>query len=178
MIVHINGWPGSGKWTIARVLARRLGARLVDSQIMLSPAEALFGREDPLYWSLRKTVRRAVLEHAARLAEGVPLIFTDALAEDPADSAVFDEYRALAERRSTRLAAVVLECEQEENVRRLTRAGRAELNKLTRPEVLAQLRGQYRLLRPQGVALVEIDVTRLSPDAAAGAIADSLPQAA
>lgn len=174
MIVHINGWPGSGKWTIAGVLARRLGARLVDNHVMLNPAEALFDRDDPLYWSLRKAIRAAILDHAARVDAATPLIFTDALADDATDLAIFEEYRELAARRSARLVSIVLECEQEENIRRLTRAGRAELHKLTQPEVLGELRAKYRLLRPGGVELVELDVTRLSADAAALAIADAL----
>jgi thymidylate kinase len=175
LLIHINGWPGCGKWTIARVLARRLGGKLVDNHVMLNPAEALFDRADPLYWSLRKAVRAAVLDHAARLDPKIPLIFTDALADDATDRAVFEQYRDLAVQRGARLASVMLDCEPDENIRRLTRAGRAELHKLTRPEVLAQLRADYRLLRPDDVPIIEIDVTRLSPDAAAGAIEAALP---
>ena len=52
-IIHINGWPGTGKLTVGRLLAERLGARLVDNHTLLNPAEALFSRSDPLHASLR-----------------------------------------------------------------------------------------------------------------------------
>jgi hypothetical protein len=49
LILHINGWPGSGKLTIGRIVAGRLGARLLDNHTVLNPAEALFERDDPLH---------------------------------------------------------------------------------------------------------------------------------
>src|SRR4051794_30771602 len=93
LIVHINGWPGTGKLTIARILARRLDAKLLDNHTLLNPAESLFERGDPLHSSLRQEVRTATLNHAARLPAGVPLVFTDALAEDSWDRSFFDAYR-------------------------------------------------------------------------------------
>jgi hypothetical protein len=67
LIVHISGWPGSGKLTIGRLLVKRLGARLVDNHTLINPAECLFERGDPLYWPLRKAVRSLVFDYAAQL---------------------------------------------------------------------------------------------------------------
>jgi hypothetical protein len=174
-IIHINGWPGCGKLTIARLLAKRLNGKLLDNHTLLNPAEALFERTDPLHASLRRQVRSSVLGHAAQLQAGVPLILTDALADDKTDRAFFDDYRSLATKRGGRLIAVVLDCERDENVRRLTSAGRAELRKLTNADFLDHLRVNYQLLRPQGVDLIEIDVSALSPDEAAARIEEGLP---
>jgi hypothetical protein len=174
LILHINGWPGCGKLTIARIVAARLKARLLDNHILLNPAEALFERDNPLHRSLRYKIREVVLSHAAQLAPDVPIVFTDALADDAGDAALFDEYRALARARLARLVAVVLDCDPEENVRRLIEAGRAEQHKLTQVDVLRDLRNRYVLLRPDGVEKVELDVTRLSAEAAASAIMEQL----
>src|SRR5262245_4720067 len=174
-IIHINGWPGCGKLTIARLLAERLDGKLLDNHTLLNPAEALFERTDPLHASLRREVRASVLGHAARLAPGVRLILTDALADDAADHKFFDDYRTLAAKRAAHLVAVVLDCERDENVRRLTAAGRAESNKLTNPDFLDHLRATYTLLRPQGVDLIEIDVSALSAEEAAACIEAALP---
>ena len=114
------------------------------------------------------------MPHAAQLAPDVPIVLTDALADDPGDVALFDEYRALAHKRSARLVAVVLDCDAEENVRRLAQAGRGEQHKLTRPEVLRELRDRYVLLRPDGVERIELDITELSAEAAASAILERL----
>ena len=174
LIVHINGWPGCGKLTIGRILAKRLAGKLLDNHTLLNPAEALFDRSDPLHGSLRMAVRVATLDHAAQLQEGLALVLTDALSDDPTDQAMFNDYRILAARRRAKLVSVVLECEHEENVRRLASAGRAELYKLTRADFLAELRAQYRLLRPQGVECIEIDISRLSAAEAAAAIEAAL----
>jgi hypothetical protein len=117
LIVHLNGWPGIGKLTIARILARRLAGKLLDNHTLLNPVEALFDRSDPLHGSLRKAVRMPVLDHAAQLPPGVPLVLTDALSDDPTDQAMFDDYWTLASRRKARLVTVMLECEHDENVR-------------------------------------------------------------
>src|SRR5262245_44240671 len=107
-IIHVNGWPGCGKLTIARFLTRRLNGKLLDNHTLLNPAEALFDRSDPLHGSLRRQVRACVLDHAARLPPSIPLVLTDALSDDATDQAMFDDYRILASRRGTRLIAVVL----------------------------------------------------------------------
>jgi hypothetical protein len=45
LVVHINGWPGSGKLTIGRVLAMRLDARLPSTTLgALSASAALCSR--------------------------------------------------------------------------------------------------------------------------------------
>lgn len=170
-IIHINGWPGSGKLTIARELAALLDARLLDNHTIINPAEVLFERRDPLHHSLRKALRAAILDHVARMRPGL-LILTDALADDVHDSAVFDEYRALAAARGAELVAIVLDCAPEQNAARLVAAGRAERHKLTDPAVLASLRANHRLLRPAGAPLVELDITDLSPDVAAALLAE------
>ena len=174
LILHVNGWPGCGKLTIARLVAAGLGVRLVDNHTLLNPAEALFDRGDPLHRSLRYKLREVVFAHAAQSTSGVPIVFTDALADDAGDAALFDDYRALARNRSARLVSAILDCDLDENVQRLTQAGRTEHRKLTHPAVLRDLRDKYVLLRPEGVEKIELDVTRLSAEEAASALLDHL----
>lgn len=169
-VVHINGWPGSGKLTIARPLAKRLDARLLDNHTLLNPAESLFERRDPSYWPLRSAIRSLVFDYAARLPTAVPLVFTDALSDDPHDSAIFDSCRDLAARRGVPILSVVLDCDLQENLRRLAAPRRAELQKLTRSDMLSGLRAKYRLLRPEGVERLDLDVTGLTPEQAVTAI--------
>ncbi|MDP9628213.1 MAG: AAA family ATPase [Ensifer adhaerens] len=171
LIVHINGWPGTGKLTIARHLADHLGARLADNHTLINPAEALFTRGTPLYWSLRATIRTAVLDHVRQADAGQSFLFTDALSDDAFDSRAFEDYVALASERSARFVAVVLDCSIEENLKRLTRAGRSKVHKLTDPQVLIDLRGRHALLKGKCDQLIELDVTNLGADEAADAIA-------
>lgn len=170
LIVHINGWPGTGKLTIARIFAKKIGARLLDNHTLLNPAETLFKRHDPLHGSLRTEIRRIVLDHAARLPAETTLVLTDAFSEDPHEAAMFDDYRRLAERRAARLVSVELVCALEENVRRLAAPGRSDQLKLTNVKLLGEWREKYRLLRPDGVESIEVDVTTLSAAEAAEAL--------
>lgn len=174
IILHLNGWPGSGKLTIARLLVERMRGRLVDNHTLLNPAEALFERSDPLWEEARRTVRKTVLSLVEHVAAGVPIVLTDALSDDAYDSALFDEYRALATARSARLVSVILDCSVEENLRRLQSGDRAAHRKLTRPDILINLRARYRLLRPLGAEVIEVDVSELEPQQAADLILGKL----
>ena len=171
LVLHLNGWPGTGKRTIAAILAAQIGARLLDNHVMLNPAEALFERGDPNHAALLDAVRSLTLDYAAHVPSGTPIIATNALSDDEADIALFDRYRTLATRRGARLAAVVLDIAPDENARRLQSPGRAGHRKLTRPDVLHVMRTQYRLLRP-GADVLNLDVTNLSAADAASRILD------
>ncbi|WDZ77395.1 AAA family ATPase [Ensifer adhaerens] len=174
LVVHINGWPGSGKLTIARHLAERLGARLADNHTLINPAEALFERGNPLYRSLRAAIRESVFEHLVKASAEQSFVFTDALSDDAADARAFQDCAELARRRGARFVAVVMDCDVEENLKRLTRAGRSKQHKLTDPAILLDLRAKHRLLRGNGDAVIEIDVTRLGANEAADLIADGI----
>ena len=169
-VIHLNGWPGSGKRTIGAILAARLGARLLDVHVILNPAEALFERDDPLHAALRDGVRSLVLDYAVKVASGTSLILTDPLATDDADRTLFERFRDLAAKRNARLASIVLDIGLEENLRRLQMPSRAEHRKLTRPDVLLRMRDRYELLKPQGVEIMTLDITHLSADEAAARI--------
>lgn len=172
LVLHLNGWPGTGKRTIAGIVAARLGARLLDNHVMLNPAEALFEREDPHHAALLDAVRRLTMAYAEKVPPGTPIIATDALGDDEADALLFNRYRTLAARRDGRLISVVLDISWQENVRRLQGAERAGQRKLTRPGVLRDLRDRYRLLRPADVEAMCLDVSDLAAEDAASRILD------
>jgi len=163
-IIHINGWPGTGKLTVGRLLAKRLSARLVDNHTLLNPAEALFSRSDPLHASLRRQIRQSVFDHAVRADPAESFVFTDALSDDEDDSATFSWYRDLAAARGADLVAILLDCAPEENARRLASPGRSEALKLTDIAMLQRLRANYKLLRGLAERTIEIDTTGLLPD--------------
>ncbi len=173
LVVHINGWPGVGKLTIARLLAGTLNARLLDNHTLINPAEAMFARTDPAYYSFRADIRALAFKRAAQLPQGVNLVLTDAIAqEEPRHHAMFADCVTLADRLGAKLISVVLDCAAEENARRLVDASRRELRKLDAPDILAEIRRTSTLLRPEGVPRFDLDVTHLTADEAAARIAD------
>lgn len=161
-IIHINGWPGTGKATIGRILAARLGGRLIDNHLMLDPAGALFDRGDPRHAQLRADIRDLIHAAALTLPADVPLIVTDALAS--MDEALFAPTRALAQARGAPLICFILDITPEENRARLTDPRRTG-SKLTDVSILNDLRTRHEPLRPDGA--VALDVTNQSPDDAA-----------
>jgi hypothetical protein len=172
LIVRINAWPGSGKLTIARILAERIAARLLDNHTMMNPSEALFDRGDRRHVEMRLDLRDVILRYAVGLSPETNLIFTDAISTDAWDVALFDHYRELARLRNARLVTIVLDIDPEENARRVVTPERALHRKTTSVEMLAMLRRQFTLLRPDDA--ICLDVTKLSAEAAADQLASAM----
>jgi hypothetical protein len=168
MIIHINGWPGTGKLSIARLLGAQLSGRVIDNHSLLNPADCLYFRTDPNHSQTRKIIRSLVIDLAARLPAQIPIVFTDAFSDSGYEHELFEDYRGLAQRRGAHLIPVVLTCDQGENMRRLVSPGRSEQRKMIDPEQLAHARASYRLLYDDGS--VELDVSHLSAADAASTL--------
>ena len=165
LVIHIGGWPGSGKRTIATELAKLCGGRVIDNHLILNPASAVFDRGQAGHVELRQSIRAVIYEAALTLPPTVPLILTDALAEMPTDWALFAPTQELAKKRGGRLRSFVLSLSQQENVRRLTAVERKDRGKLMDTDVLLGFRDKLELLRPEGCTDVSVD--DLSPREAA-----------
>ncbi|MCG7518491.1 hypothetical protein [Ruegeria sp. Ofav3-42] len=176
LTIHIVGWPGSGKRTIGLALADMLGGRLIDNHLMLNPASALFDRSDPRHAVLRRTVRSSIYDAAMTLAANVPLIFTDALEESPADHKLIAPTLDFARRRGGRFQSFVLQLSEKENLQRLCDPERRGRSKLMDPDILKKYRRDLSLLRLDGQ--IEIPVDSLSPKEAADAIVEALKKGA
>ncbi|WP_299280523.1 hypothetical protein [uncultured Tateyamaria sp.] len=167
-VIHIGGWPGAGKKTIGRIVAERLNGRLIHNHIMLDASRAIYARNTPESIAMREEVRSLVLAHARRLPEDVPIVLTDALADEPAAGPLFQPTLQLAKDRNAPLRAFVLDLTVEENQRRLSDPARSGGHKLTDVDLLKALRRRDRLFLPDDA--VVIDVTDMSVHAAADRI--------
>ena len=63
MIIHINGWPGLGKLTVARIVAERLCAHLVDNHVILNPALAIADHGSAAFTKITQEIRRMLRRH-------------------------------------------------------------------------------------------------------------------
>lgn len=171
MIVHLNGMPGTGKLTIAKILAVELDAALVDNHCLIdkiTPAYALGSEE---YLALLEQAVKGTIEQLLRDNPARPVVMTNALAaESVGDRRRFEQIAGIAARWELRFLQVLLTCEPEENRRRLQSESRVGTGKLTDPSVLDDLRQRHRLHHPDADFAMTLDVTRLSPRAAATAI--------
>lgn len=170
-ILHINGWAGSGKRTIAAALAAQTGARLIDNHALLNPVQALYDRDSPRAPGFRQALRDLIFAELRTLPDDTKLIFTDALADDTYCRGLFDDVRSLATDKCASLTSVILEIEASENIRRLTDTARAPLRKLRDPDVLHHLRQTEQLLEGPADQTLHLDVTTLSAQDAADTLA-------
>ena len=170
MIIHLNGWPGSGKLTVAREVARKLEARLLDNHTLHDVPGRLCDRHTNEYWELYYQVRDAAYKRVRALPTHEVIVMTNALAlESDREREAWAAVKALAADRGVPLVAITLQCSLDENVRRIASEGRRH-RKLTDPRPLIEWRSTLTLLTDRSVRSRTIDNTNLSPEQAADKI--------
>lgn len=163
MIIHLNGWPGVGKLTVARLLSQRLQARLIDNHLLHDVAIQCTGLTDPQRWPLYEVVRAAAYGVLARRPISETLVMTNALCVNaPREQEAWRHVVDLAVERGVPLVPVVLTAELEENMRRVQSDDRSR-RKLTDPDVLRTFHQTDHIQKPDVPELLEIDTTHLAP---------------
>jgi hypothetical protein len=173
VIIHINGYPGVGKLTVARIMAEALGARLVDNHSVYNLAFALTEYKSAAYYETLEAVRSIAFERVLELPEATPVIFTNAhMTDSEWGNANWDAVADLARRRGSELLVLVLDCAPTENDRRIASPDRAQKRKLTDPSQFTGNWSGRQLIDRDGDHMTHIDTTGLSPeDTAARALA-------
>ncbi|KAJ5579503.1 uncharacterized protein N7459_005488 [Penicillium hispanicum] len=175
-IVHINGFPGVGKLTIARQLLAQLpSVKLVHNHLLVNPADAVLHRSQPGYQTLRRAIRTALFSTLVTepATFDTSYIFTDFQTDDELGTAVCAEYRCTAEARGAALVPIVLLCDEETNLQRVASSDRETYLKLTDVALVAQFRREKNVHRfSEHANYLELDVTTLSPAEAATRIAE------
>ncbi|KAH7303905.1 hypothetical protein B0I35DRAFT_414772 [Stachybotrys elegans] len=173
-IIHINGFPGVGKLTIARELVTLFGsynARLVHNHLLIDPAGAILPRSSEDYQPLRKAIRAALFDTLATSRDTFNslYIFTDFQSDNDTGRAVMAEYHAMAARRGCALIHIIVTSSKEENLRRVVTPERSQHGKLVESELLAQLREETVIYQPPADSFqIQLDTTEL--DAASAAL--------
>ncbi|KAF5128682.1 hypothetical protein E5D57_009626 [Metarhizium anisopliae] len=172
-IIHLNGFPGTGKLTVAKCLQKMLGphGRLVHNHLLINPADAVLHRTEPGYQDLRRAIRSAVFSSLAQSAatHAFAYLFTDFQSSDPVGSATCAEYLDAARARGCSLVSVVMSCDEAANVERLVTSERRAHGKIVDRELLGKFRSGVDIHRFDGPdhASLELDVTQLSAEEAA-----------
>ncbi|KAF8418618.1 hypothetical protein EV426DRAFT_618900 [Tirmania nivea] len=178
-IIHINGWPGVGKLTVARFLTQLLGGpdhcRLIHNHLLIDPAGALLPRTSPTYQSLRQAFRKVTFDCLSLCPETFnhTYVFTDFTSSDALGSSVASEYAEAARSRKCVFVPIILECNPEENARRIRGANRDSEGhgKLTDTTILLEMKARSALYRFENDAnQLELDVSNLEPLQAAEVI--------
>jgi len=179
-IVYLLGYPGVGKYTIGRELARRTGAALIDSQIINLPILALLDWEGtsqlpPGTLDRTAPIRDAVLTALEEIApRSMSYVFTNVLANDPADIAIYDRLKRIAHMRGSHFLPVMLTCASDVQLQRVAALSRARRLKITDPEGVQRLMAEVELYVPDDAALMTLDTTTAAPEQTAAVITEAI----
>jgi hypothetical protein len=161
-IINLIGHPGVGKYTIAKELARRANARLVDNTTInngIVSALPLQTKIDFNPWGHLKNVYlityKAIEEIHKKYAQNY--IFTNVWFENVKEhEEIFSGMEQLANHLQIPIYHFVLQCEDDEYYKRATSPQRTDRLKETDKNVLEHLFKHCRLLTPANAARIEI----------------------
>ncbi|MCJ1467681.1 hypothetical protein MMC07_006306 [Pseudocyphellaria aurata] len=179
-IVHINGFPGTGKFTIARLIVDKLSAfnaKLVPNRLLIHPADVILPRSSEDYQPLRQALRAAVFETLIKSRDTFDslYIFTDFQSNDELGRSVVAEYASMAKLRNCAFIPIIISCTKEENLRRLESAERARRNKLTDTSVLSSMRSDCEVHRSEDEPYqMVLNTTNFQPEDAADTISSHI----
>lgn len=177
-IFFLIGYPAVGKLSIGKVLAERVSARLIDNhavnnpifQIVRANGSVKITEEVSKYTS---SVRQTVIDAIEELSDPQEsFIFTNVLIDKPNDAATFDKIKALAHRRGSDFIPVIIDCDADELIKRVSSKDREKNLKLTNVEVLKSVLETKKILPIDHRNLLNVDSSQHSKEEVAKIIAD------
>jgi hypothetical protein len=163
------GYPGVGKRTVGSHLVDLLDGVLVDNQLINFPLLTLFKWDGKSLlpkeiWERVVPIREAVLGTIEDLApKSLSYVFTNPLADDANGASQYEQIRSLAHRRGSLFISVMVDCEVDEQVRRIDTPDRVVRLKGSDPEAYRRYRFDNRLFQPPPEEVVHIDTTNIGP---------------
>ncbi|MEX3017206.1 AAA family ATPase [Gymnodinialimonas hymeniacidonis] len=173
MILVLNGYPGTGKLTIAQALAPMLGARLLDIHTTHNLAFALTEFRSDAFYKTVDRVEAMAFGLIRDLPRDVPVVLTTVLAGDGARALAEWEKLAALGRDRPPFLVVHIACDLEENLRRVNGESRVGARKPRDPGYVRRNHAEAKpLMRAGAERVLELDTTGLSAEASAAAITD------
>ena len=197
-VVWINGFPGTGKLTIANAIAKihdHDRTLVLDNHKLIDPVEARCPRGHPDYNTQRQIYRQAVLEDNVRSpsSHGRLVIFTgrvsallfkvnslicfsDFQSDNQLGRDVAQEYADAASAAGRPFLPVYLTCNVEAHIQRIASSDRIDsgTTKLIDAELLRDMRSSCELFRFEDYPGLTVDSTEAPPSETAGKILDMI----
>jgi hypothetical protein len=172
MLVHINSYPGVGKFTIGRFLAEQIGGKLLDNHSIYNIAFALTEFRTREFYDTVRAARDLAYQRILALPATTPVVLTNWYSKESSwGEENWDAAISLAQRRPCPLAVVILTCSPDENARRIQSEGRDSMRKPRNAALVEDNRRGRPLIDRGGDRSLHLDVTNLEAQSAATAIA-------
>lgn len=174
--IYLMGVAGTGKLTVARAIAAKTGARVVDNHLINNPIFSVVRQDGvtPLprgVWDRVFAIRTAVLEAIATLSPPEwSFVFTHEAYGVAYDIAVYQLTREAAQTRKAPFLPVRLVCGPDEIARRVLDPGRQLLMKSANAAASRARAAANATYDPGTPDVLTLDNTSLPPEAAADAI--------
>ncbi len=164
IIIYLIGKPGTGKYTIAKELANA-GYIICDNQLINNPIFALLNYDGcskiPEYaWNIIAKIRKHVIDFITQETAN-NYVLTNCLAENEGDRRLFNQVKAIAQKRGALFLPVKLLIEAEEHLKRITNPSRRERWKSID---IGDVYSSEPLLVINHPNLLQLDVTNLSAE--------------
>ena len=172
-MLFLYGPPAVGKLTVARLVAERMGFRVLHNHLTLDAVAPVLDFGTDAFWGVVGRLRRDLVSAAAE--EGIDLVYTYVFA--PGDEAVVDPLVEPYEDAGG-VSFVQLVAPPDELLLRVASASRREHRKITDADVLRGLLDRYDLYTTiPGRDSLTLDLAELSANAAADRIVAHLGSA-
>lgn len=177
--VYLIGFPGVGKYTIAKALAEKAPFQLVDNHLINNPVFSVVGVDGitPLsdgVWKNVEKIRAVVFDTIEHLApRHLNYILTNHLADEAEDRELYDDILASFEKRETLFVPVVLAIDPAEHEKRIISHERRARFKEINPEA-PQRYAKAGLLSIDHPNKLAVDVSEKAPSDTAGCIIDHI----
>ena len=168
--IYLIGKPGTGKYTISKELAKD-GYVICDNQLVNNPIFALLNYDGLMpvpenAWNAIARIRNVVFDFIANERDK-SYVFTNVLGENAGDHKLFKQVQRIASKRKSLFIPVKLLISEEENKKRIVNIERLHRYKSIDIEDAS---AENRLIEISHPNLLELDVTDLSAEDAAGEI--------
>ncbi len=173
-IIYLVGFPGTGKYTIAKEIAASSGARLIDNHLINNPIFSVIGTDGKTklpkgIWDYTRRVGDVVREAVVHLAPPeANFIFTNSITQEMAsDHVVYGKVFAVAQQRGSVFVPVRLLCSLPTLQSRIVGRDRTKRMKMTDAVGIGDFYRKFTVFNPNHPHQFTLDVTDMSAQEAA-----------
>lgn len=151
-LIYLHGPPAAGKYTIAKTLEAKIGARVFHNHLTIDVAKAIFDFGTPAFWELVYSLRLQCITTAAQQTEG--LVTYTSCYSHPHNLPFFEKIEDAVLSAGSELLPVYLQCDVTELEKRVSNDSRLQMGKIQSAEGLYQALNQWNNVAvPRGTCL-------------------------